>query len=452
MTWWSPSVLDVVAAAVAQVDAAEVGDVAARGRRGAAARRTSGGASRRCAPACRAGTGRRPRRSRCRAARDFSEWKPNLFQCERQSRPRTSAPRRAAADEGRRHRRRRVVGQPLVRVAAPVDEVEEVALPQRADPLVQLGHVGPAVDDGRTRLPSLHATPSGWWSSMTVWGLSRSAGAEEEVGEHAAILPVPRGAPERTVVGRCARRDSRPAAPTHAGMPGMRVVLAEDSVLLRQGLVALLTEHPAVAEVIEAGDLGELLDAVSEQEPDVVLADIRMPPTHTDEGIRAAERFRRTHPSSGSSCCPSTPTPRGRWPWWPAAAPDAATCSRSGSPTSSTSSSALEAVRARRERHRPARRRRPDAAPPALRGQPGRAAHQPRARGARPDRHRARRTRRSPRRCTSPPGRSRSTSTRSSPSSTCPPATAPTAGSRPVLLYLGDSGSTAGPVAAGPAV
>ena len=79
----------------------------------------------------------------------------------------------------------------------------------------------------------------------------------------------------------------------------MRVVLAEDSVLLRQGLVALLTEHPAVDEVIEAGDLGELLDAVSEQEPDVVLADIRMPPTHTDEGIRAAERFRRTHPQLG---------------------------------------------------------------------------------------------------------------------------------------------------------
>ncbi|WP_377640085.1 response regulator [Oryzobacter terrae] len=82
-------------------------------------------------------------------------------------------------------------------------------------------------------------------------------------------------------------------------MTGMRVVLAEDSVLLRQGLVALLGEHPAVAEVIEAGDLGELLDAVERERPDVVLADIRMPPTHTDEGIRAAERFRTTHPDLG---------------------------------------------------------------------------------------------------------------------------------------------------------
>ena len=82
-------------------------------------------------------------------------------------------------------------------------------------------------------------------------------------------------------------------------MTGMRVVLAEDSVLLRQGLVALLAEHPSVAEVIEAGDLGELLDAVERERPDVVLADIRMPPTHTDEGIRAAERFRTTHPDLG---------------------------------------------------------------------------------------------------------------------------------------------------------
>ena len=82
-------------------------------------------------------------------------------------------------------------------------------------------------------------------------------------------------------------------------MAGMRVVLAEDSVLLRQGLVALLAEHPAVGEVVEAADLGELLDAVEATTPDVVLADIRMPPTHTDEGIRAAERFRRTHPHLG---------------------------------------------------------------------------------------------------------------------------------------------------------
>jgi DNA-binding NarL/FixJ family response regulator len=88
-------------------------------------------------------------------------------------------------------------------------------------------------------------------------------------------------------------------ARSYDGPMGMRVVLAEDSVLLRQGLVALLTEHPEVDEVIEAGDLDELVAAVERHDPDAVLADIRMPPTHTDEGIRAAERFRRTHPGLG---------------------------------------------------------------------------------------------------------------------------------------------------------
>lgn len=70
------------------------------------------------------------------------------------------------------------------------------------------------------------------------------------------------------------------------------MVLAEDSALLRQGLVALLTEHEAVSDVVEAADLDELVAAVERERPDVVLADIRMPPTHTDEGIRAAEHFR----------------------------------------------------------------------------------------------------------------------------------------------------------------
>ncbi len=96
-------------------------------------------------------------------------------------------------------------------------------------------------------------------------------------------------------------RDRRPGAADllRWGMAGMRVALAEDNVLLRQGLVALLAEHPAVAEVLEAGDLDALVAVVDSRSPDVVLADIRMPPTHTDEGIRAAERFRRSHPRLG---------------------------------------------------------------------------------------------------------------------------------------------------------
>ena len=71
----------------------------------------------------------------------------------------------------------------------------------------------------------------------------------------------------------------------------MRVVIAEDSVLLRDGLVRLLAEDGHVV-VAAAGDAAELVTAVERERPDVVVADVRMPPTHTDEGIRAAVEIR----------------------------------------------------------------------------------------------------------------------------------------------------------------
>jgi DNA-binding NarL/FixJ family response regulator len=72
-------------------------------------------------------------------------------------------------------------------------------------------------------------------------------------------------------------------------------VLAEDSVLLRAGLTKLLTDGGF--EVVAAvPDADQLLAAVDEHEPDVVVVDVRMPPTHTDEGIRAALVIRRQHP------------------------------------------------------------------------------------------------------------------------------------------------------------
>ncbi|MFI2237312.1 LuxR C-terminal-related transcriptional regulator [Streptomyces chrestomyceticus] len=83
----------------------------------------------------------------------------------------------------------------------------------------------------------------------------------------------------------------------------MRVVIAEDSVLLREGLTRLLTDrgHDVVAGVGDADALikviGEL--AAEDELPDVVVADVRMPPTHTDEGVRAAVRLRREHPRLG---------------------------------------------------------------------------------------------------------------------------------------------------------
>ncbi|GIH95640.1 response regulator [Planobispora siamensis] len=75
----------------------------------------------------------------------------------------------------------------------------------------------------------------------------------------------------------------------------MRVILAEDSTLLREGLVRLLEEegHEVLAAV---GDGRALVDAVAEREPDAVVVDVRMPPTHTDEGLRAALEIRRRLP------------------------------------------------------------------------------------------------------------------------------------------------------------
>ncbi len=77
----------------------------------------------------------------------------------------------------------------------------------------------------------------------------------------------------------------------------MRIVIAEDAALFRAGLVRLLEDdgHQVCAAV---ADGGALLAAVDRHRPDVVVADIRMPPTHTDEGLRAALELRLTHPGT----------------------------------------------------------------------------------------------------------------------------------------------------------
>ena len=78
----------------------------------------------------------------------------------------------------------------------------------------------------------------------------------------------------------------------------MRVVIAEDQTLLREGLGRLFVDagHEVVASL---GSADGLLEAVSERRPDLVLVDIRMPPTFTDEGARAAAELKQEHPSLG---------------------------------------------------------------------------------------------------------------------------------------------------------
>src|SRR3982751_2608762 len=80
-------------------------------------------------------------------------------------------------------------------------------------------------------------------------------------------------------------------------MSSLRVVVADDSVLLREGLCRLL-ETSGFDVVGQAGDGEDLLRKVGAHKPDVAVVDIRMPPTHTDEGLRAAHRIRAEHPDT----------------------------------------------------------------------------------------------------------------------------------------------------------
>jgi DNA-binding NarL/FixJ family response regulator len=79
----------------------------------------------------------------------------------------------------------------------------------------------------------------------------------------------------------------------------IRVVLGEDNYLAREGITSALESVPEVELLTSCGDLDSLRLAIDEVRPDVVLTDIRMPPTNTDEGIRLAEELRRTHPEIG---------------------------------------------------------------------------------------------------------------------------------------------------------
>lgn len=122
----------------------------------------------------------------------------------------------------------------------------------------------------------------------------------------------------------------------------MRVVIADDAVLLREGLVRLLTEygHEVVAAV---GDGDALVEAVVTHRPDVSVVDVRMPPSHTDEGLRASVEARRRVPGTPilvlsqyvevSYADDLLDTAGG-------AAVGSATCSRTGSPRSTSSSTA----------------------------------------------------------------------------------------------------------------
>ncbi|MFI7586193.1 response regulator [Spongisporangium articulatum] len=79
----------------------------------------------------------------------------------------------------------------------------------------------------------------------------------------------------------------------------LRIVVAEDSLLVREGIQRMLELQDDLEVVAAVGDLPELLAAVEEHSPDIVVTDVRMPPTNADEGIQAASGLRATHPGVG---------------------------------------------------------------------------------------------------------------------------------------------------------
>ena len=79
----------------------------------------------------------------------------------------------------------------------------------------------------------------------------------------------------------------------------IKVVIADDNLIAREGIERILATDPQLEVVASVGDLEELTAAVDRERPDVVLTDIRMPPSLSDEGIRFANRLRETHPDIG---------------------------------------------------------------------------------------------------------------------------------------------------------
>ena len=127
-------------------------------------------------------------------------------------------------------------------------------------------------------------------------------------GGRLALVPVRRSA-NRTVLAARALADNadhddetQPAWPGDSGkgsaMAALRVILAEDDVLLREGLASLL-ERSGFEVVGQVGDGSQLLALVRNEAPDLVVVDIRMPPTQTTEGLEAAREIRKEHPETG---------------------------------------------------------------------------------------------------------------------------------------------------------
>ena len=146
--------------------------------------------------------------------------------------------------------------------------------------------------------------------SQTVESLLRDGDLPGELIDLGAVellgLPRPEKVFQLSVTGllsdfpklRAPAVPQTPAKRRDSALEGLRVVLAEDTVLLREGIAVLLENHGC--EIVgQASDPDQLLLKVRSYKPDVAIVDVRMPPTHTDEGLRAAQEIRARHPGVG---------------------------------------------------------------------------------------------------------------------------------------------------------
>jgi DNA-binding NarL/FixJ family response regulator len=100
-------------------------------------------------------------------------------------------------------------------------------------------------------------------------------------------------------VSRTAIRGAGTCSRVYGAAMTLRVVFADDNFLVREGIAALLAESDEIELIDTVGDPHSLVKSVAENRPDAVLTDIRMPPTHTNEGIDAAKRIRADYPDTG---------------------------------------------------------------------------------------------------------------------------------------------------------
>ena len=124
---------------------------------------------------------------------------------------------------------------------------------------------------------------------------------------------------------------------TGGGASPLRVVVADDSYLVREAVEHVLAEADDIRVVASCADLPALRYAVEEQKPDVVLTDIRMPPGHSDEGLRVAAELRRSHPGVGVVVLSQYAGPAYGLALFEAGPTGARTCSRSACSTAGSS-------------------------------------------------------------------------------------------------------------------